>query len=229
MNNPYYMQEKTCTTMNALKVPFLAHLNKDSGLDDIANVLDGLEAHPVAIAPWPEFSGGADVSFKIAHSGDCLFLKYIVTEPEIRIVYQQSNDPVYKDSCVEFFILMGVEKEYYNFEFNAIGTCLAAFGEDRNSRTFLPAATIAQIQSTTLLQTEHSDGQQMVSWTLTLKMPLAIFIHHPVGNLKNLQCRGNFYKCGDNLTRPHYLAWNAITAPQPDFHLSAFFGSIHFE
>ena len=215
--------------MNSLKVSLLSHFNKNSALEDIAKALDKMETHKIAIAPWPEFGYQPDVSFKIAYSEDCIFLKYFVTEPEVRIVYQQPNDPVYKDSCVEFFMSFGEEKAYYNFEFNAIGTCLAAFGDDRHNRRSLPAAVIEQTQSRTILQPFYSAGQRMVSWDITIKIPTAVFVNHYPASLKNLQCFGNFYKCGDDLKLPHYMVWNAITAPKPDFHLRAFFGSIRFD
>lgn len=215
--------------MNSLNVPMLPRFTKNSALGDIANALDKMEAHTIAITPWPEFGYKPDVSFKIAYSEDCIFLKYFVTEQEVRIVYQQPNDPVYKDSCVEFFMSFGGEKAYYNFEFNAIGTCLAAFGEDRHNRKSLPVPAIEQIQSGTLLQTFYQDGQRMISWNITIKIPGVVFRNRHLTSLKNLQCFGNFYKCGDDLKKPHYLSWNSITAPKPDFHLSAYFGSIQFD
>lgn len=216
--------------MKSIRVPLLPHFTNNRALDALATAMDGLETHLIDIAPWPAFANKPDVSFKIAHGGDCIFLKYSVTEPEIRIVYQKSNDPVYKDSCVEFFVSLGAGEPYYNFEFNPIGTCLAAFGENRHNRQYLPAATIAQIQTSTSLQTNYNQLlQKAISWNLTIKIPITVFSHYQLMSLDNRQCFGNFYKCGDELKSPHYVVWNPITAPQPDFHLSQFFGSIHFD
>lgn len=39
----------------------------------------------------------------------------------------------------------------------------------------------------------------------------------------------NFYKCGDDLPKPHYLCWNPIKSETPDFHLPEFFGNAIFE
>ena len=46
------------------------------------------------------------------------------------------QDPVYKDSCVEFFVdaFPDPGRGYVNFETNAAGTLLAAFGPDRSHR-----------------------------------------------------------------------------------------------
>ena len=38
-----------------------------------------------------------------------------------------------------------------------------------------------------------------------------------------------FYKCGDKLQTPHFLSWNPIDLPKPDFHCPAFFGLLQFD
>jgi Carbohydrate-binding family 9 len=47
--------------------------------------------------------------------------------------------------------------------------------------------------------------------------------------MEGKKCKANFYKCGDKLAQPHFLAWNRIETPEPDFHQPAFFGDIEFE
>ena len=39
----------------------------------------------------------------------------------------------------------------------------------------------------------------------------------------------NLYKCGDNLSHPHFLSWQPIDTPQPDFHRPEFFAAGKFE
>jgi hypothetical protein len=41
--------------------------------------------------------------------------------------------------------------------------------------------------------------------------------------------RANFYKCGDNTAQPHYIAWNAVNHPTPNFHLPQYFGELHLK
>ena len=38
--------------------------------------------------------------------------------------------------------------------------------------------------------------------------------------------RANFYKCGDNCDKTHFLSWSPIALPTPNFHCPEFFGSI---
>lgn len=39
---------------------------------------------------------------------------------------------------------------------------------------------------------------------------------------------GNFCKCADETAYPHYLTWNPIDLPQPNYHCPEFFGEIRF-
>jgi hypothetical protein len=55
------------------------------------------------------------------------------------------------------------------------------------------------------------------------------FEFHQLKSLKNIKCKANFYKCGDELSQPHYLSWNNIKSGKPNFHLPEFFGEINFK
>ena len=41
--------------------------------------------------------------------------------------------------------------------------------------------------------------------------------------------RANFYKCGDRMPVKHYVTWNPIGWPQPDYHRPEYFGELVFE
>ena len=40
---------------------------------------------------------------------------------------------------------------------------------------------------------------------------------------------GNFYKCGDETSKPHFVTWNPVGTETPDYHQSAYFGELSFE
>jgi len=197
-------------------------------LQDVSGILDGQERYAIAEIAWPGFSNKPEASFALAWTKDSILLKYFIREKEIRIRHLTSNAPVYEDSCVEFFIAFDEDPAYYNLEFNAIGTCLFAYGENRESRQLIGADMISRIRSLTTIHCLNDKGETLVNWELTLILPLEIFVHHRISTLRNRKVRGNFYKCGDGLPHPHYLSWNPVFAPAPDFHLPAYFGSIHF-
>lgn len=183
------------------------------------------EAIPIAIANWKEFDYVPSVTFKILHNCSSILLCYDVEEKHISAAYNRINEPVYKDSCVEFFISFD-GNNYYNFEFNCIGTPLVGYGtSDKSSRILLPPEQVALIETDSQLHVTKTKAR----WTLIVQIPVALFSAHAIRSLKGLRCSGNFYKCGDDLPIPHFLSWNTINYPEPNFHLPQFFGELLFE
>lgn len=213
--------------MKQLEAVFLPALDQSTPLEEISASLDKLERNRIDEAPWPAFNYKPKVNFALAHGQDCLFLKFNVSEEAIRAVYAKTHEPVYKDSCVEMFIAFKGEKEYYNLEFNLLGTCLSAYGSGRENRKGLPEVELARIKSLSLLS-RSPQLQPAFQWQLTLMIPLEVFCFHEIKQLKETEARANFFKCGDDLPNPHFLSWNNIVAEEPDFHLPAFFGNLHF-
>jgi len=208
-----------------LEIPHLKTYNRHSAIEELALRLNLEPWHAITHTPWQKLYPKPEVSFAIAHGNDAVFLKYSVEEETLRSTYVQPNDPVYNDSCVEFFIGFEGEAAYYNFEFNCAGTCLAGFGEGKE-RQLLPADEILKIRHHSLVS--KMTGENLIHWELTLIIPLEVFIHHRLTALENRNGKGNLFKCGDGLPEPHYLSWTAIEAPEPNFHLSAFFGNLFF-
>jgi len=212
--------------MKQLEVPFLNTLGECSAIETVSTTLHRLERHSIDQQPWKEFPYRPEVQFTIGHSGDCLFLKYFVSESTVRASYFRPNDPVYKDSCVEFFIALNGERNYYNFEFNILGTCKLNFGSQRNDRKLISEKAISTIRFSTSISNLKAGS---ILWEITLAIPLSAFEEHAIDTFKGKHSRGNFYKCGDELPQPHYLSWNMVISPTPDFHLPQSFGVIHFQ
>lgn len=209
INIPYYPTEFSATEA----------LNKK---------LDKSEKHNIEYNPWNyDFFGEAE--FNIAYSDDALLVKFDVTEENILAIYNQPNDPVYKDSCVEFFIALDGEKAYYNFEFNCKGTCLAGFGESKDERVLLEPRNIRSIKANSVFKPIIFKGTKMIKWELTLEIPKSVFYFHDIETFKNRLAKLNFFKCGDDLPQPHFLSWKPIKSDTPNFHLPEFFGNAVFE
>jgi hypothetical protein len=208
-----------------INIPYLRAYDQHSAIEDLALLLNREPRQSLGHTPWQDPYPRPQVSFAIAHGNDAVFLKYFVEEETLRSIYVHPNDPVYNDSCVEFFIGFEGEANYYNFEFNCAGTCLAGFGEAKE-RLLLPADKILKIKHHSLIR--KITGENLVHWELTLLIPEAVFIHHQPGTLAHKKAKGNFFKCGDDLPKPHYLTWTPIQAPDPNFHLSVFFGDLIF-
>jgi hypothetical protein len=214
--------------MKQLEVPFLSQLDRNTPIEEIARYLDGQIKHPIDSVPWEGFGKKAEVHFALAHANECLFLKFFVKENSLKACYSKTNDPVYKDSCVEFFIAFNGEKEYYNFEFNCLGTCLSAYGTETERRKILPEGVIARINSFSKIKRINFYQKEAFLWELSLMIPVEVFCMHEFTQLRGAVSKVNFYKCGDNLPERHYLSWNHIKSDMPNFHLPEFFGKITF-
>ena len=194
----------------------------------VSSSLDQLGKELIDITPWPEYNYKPQVSFSMAHSGDCIFLKFYVTEDVVKASYYKPDDPVYKDSCVEFFISIDGGEEYYNLEFNTIGTCKLNFGKNRNERVVISQELVQTIRFLATIQKNTVSRSKGIKWELTLLIPIEVFSKHYIKSLSGKKCSGNFYKCGDDLPVPHFLCWNNIQSAEPDFHLRKYFGEIIF-
>ena len=150
-------------------------------------------------------------------------LRMVCEETAPKAVYRRYNEPVYTDSCLEFFCDWLGDGRYINMEMNANGTLLSCIGPDRHART--PIADL-------------SDGEIFVvkgeiepaSWNVTAYIPTALLCRIlgvdgiPFG--KGYTFRGNFYKCGDETAVIHYGMWNPIGTEKADFHRPEYFGAL---
>src|SRR5690606_33523698 len=110
----------------------------------------------------------------------------------------ETNQEVYEDSCVEFFVSPADEGIYYNFEFNPLGTCLMGFGHRREGRKRADPATVALIRRRSSVYRNCKEPKdEEFFWTLTAALPFTVFCEHEITELSGKSIRANFYKCGD--------------------------------
>jgi hypothetical protein len=205
------------------------------GVHDFKSISEALETSvPLTKVDWWEwekFPYQPRVSFRIAHSDSLLLLKYYVREDHILARQIEPNKAVHRDSCVEFFVDPLQDGNYYNFEFNCIGATHLAYGPDRRSRTFVPAELIKEKIKTwsTLGDQAFKEKSGDFEWEMVVLIPASIFTYNPSLNFSKLVSNANFYKCGDDTTKKHYLSWNPVKTPNPDFHRPEHFGTLNFE
>lgn len=210
--------------METLKAFCLNNIDVNN-FEKLHAILDEQKKHRLDFHLWKnENDDKPEVSFSIAHNNQSVLLKFYVEEKEIRANVTTINGAVWEDSCVEFFVAFD-KTGYYNFEFNCIGTVLGAFRKNRNDRTLLPDEALNKIATSTKLNKKND----LFYWEMLIVIPIELFNHHSMQSLSGVKCKANFYKCGDGLSRPHYLAWSNIEAAKPNFHLPEFFGEIKFE
>jgi hypothetical protein len=164
------------------------------------------------------------VSVHIAHDNNYLFLLYHVKGEILRTVNNKDFMPVWEDSCVEFFMQLPGEKIYRNFECNANGVLLAAKRESRETAKMLSVKEISSIVRYDSIQHRYQEEKELSDWSLYLKIPKQVMGFSDETSLSGKKIKANFYKCGDKTEEPHFLSWNPINTPQPDFHVPSFFG-----
>ncbi|QNL48526.1 hypothetical protein H8S90_17265 [Olivibacter sp. SDN3] len=211
-----------------LQVEHLQTLDYASDMRDVLDRMNSLISHRIEIANWEDYNYVPKVEFKIAYTNDSLLIQYLVAEKDLRAIYNDVNDPVYKDSCVEFFVSFN-SLNYYNFEFNCIGTPLVGYGtSNKANRTYLAKDVILSIKKYCVINSANGISSDF-TWQLTVNIPFSVFTEDQIGSLAGKRYSANFYKCGDDLPEPHFVSWSEIKHPTPNFHLPQFFGDLIFK
>lgn len=212
--------------MNSLQIPRRDIQLENFTYHDLSHQMETLPWYSIAYVNWEEFPYKPEVEFQIAHDNQQIFVHYRVEEEFVKAKYVRINEAVWEDSCVEFFLSLDGKSNYYNIEFNVLGTGLTGYGSQiKEDRTRLETEAIAKIQTATTVV--NVAGKK--KWNIILVIPSDVFTADKIDGLAGLTAHANFYKCGDGLPTPHFLSWNKIEHPTPNFHLPEFFGEVIFE
>ena len=210
-----------------LLIPFIALLeNMNFAELELAMEKDAAKA-TVSEVNWPEvYSYRPDCSVAIARSETCLALLYRVTGLDLRATALEDNGHSWEDSCVEFFVENPTDGSYYNFELTCIGSLLASNKRSRHDGTRFTPEQLSRIKRFSTLPHEAIEERDTVrSWTVAMLIPFDLIGVDPDALPEKL--RGNFYKCGDLTAHPHFVSWNPVGTPKPDFHRPDFFGDLY--
>ncbi len=198
-------------------------------LKHVSQYLDtNLEHEVIDQVNWSErFPYKPFCSFVVAVSSTRLYVFFSVISKDLRAVHTSDLSSVAEDSCVEFFLQVPGNEEYWNFELNCIGALNSSHRVDRAHPTRLTTdelKSIGRYSSCGSEAIEEQDGT--FCWDLVVSIPL---------NLLGLDgdylpdfVMGNFYKCGSKTAHPHYVSWSAIDGEKPDFHRPDCFGKLWF-
>ena len=211
--------------MKSLKVPYLPSLD-GLELKIVAERMEtGALRQSIDIVNWEEYPYKPVVVFDIARGDKDLYLHFFVRGLSLRAVAGEDGEYVHPDSCVEFFMRKCDEMFYTNFEFNCIGTCLAARGQGRQNRIPFTSDEYKKIRRYTTVGREPFEEKKGIHvWELTVAIPFDLMGIDAADMPEKI--RGNFYKCADNTSYPHYVTWSPIKLPAPDYHCPEHFGEI---
>ncbi len=196
------------------------------------------ETLEVALYPWEDSGHRPRTRACLLYNDEALALIFRVEDQYVRAVARNFQDSVCTDSCVEFFVSPLPDSEaYFNFEVNCGGTMLAR-------RCPAPAESDAGVEGVEVsaahgasIPMAHSlprivepEITQPTTWTLEYHIPFALFEHYFEASrpTSGTIWKGNFYKCGDATSHPHWGSWAPVNTPRPSFHQPAFFQPILF-
>lgn len=142
-------------------------------------------------------------------------------ESDPKSVYTMYNQPVYTDSCLEFFVNCNPDQPLYiNFEMNANGAFLSALRPGRKGKQ-----PIHELMSDLpAVMAKKFEDHWSVDAIFTLSQIKTLFGKDTFETGDVLL--GNFYKCGDETPIPHFGMWAPIDLEAPDFHKPEFFGKL---
>lgn len=220
--------------MKSLIVPLIDLQNLDTDLELFGARFNLDQVNWPTDFPYAPFCVG-----RIARTKDALVVDFRVSGLDLRVQNLEDNGRQWEDSCVEFFVQDPSGADYYNFEINALGKVLACTGPDRNNRVARPAEEMRQIlrftQNDRICHPEEAqptkdlkalDLPGVHSWRVAVVIPFPLIGIDPENPPRSI--RANFFKCGDKTAHPHFLSWNPIETPSPDFHRPEFFGELLF-
>lgn len=170
---------------------------------------------------WPEFPYVPEVSCRLGHTSESIIVKFYVDEQHAQAACTEDNGAVWKDSCVEFFVKQPGSRFYFNFESNCAGALLAARRTGRDDAEHFTPQQLSEIVHVSSLERKEL-ADRPLKWTLLLAVPFTSLGIEQVP----LTLEANFYKCGDGTAIPHFLSWNPVASPKPDFHRPECFGKL---
>ena len=179
-----------------------------------------------------------DTRARVLYDDEGLYVIFRVYDRYVRCVATEYQDPVYKDACVEFFVQPRQDKGYFNFEMNCGGVLLLKYIEDctRTDDGFekyvdVPAELGAEVVAFHSLNAPiEPEIAEHVEWRVEYAIPFSLFEHYagPLGDLAGQTWRGNFYKCADGCSHPHWASW-APVGRVLNFHVPQHFAPLRFE
>jgi hypothetical protein len=176
-------------------------------------------------------------SARLLYNDEGIFGIFLVEDRYVRCVRTGYGDPVYMDSCVEFFVKPKEDKGYFNFELNCGGTMLCSYitNPERTAEGFKEFRLIPATEGSSV-KIHHSMPKVVdpeiidpVAWTLEFFIPFKLLEKYvgPIGEPCGQEWAANFYKCGDETSHPHWASWQPV--PMLNFHMPESFGKIKFE
>ena len=200
-----------------------------------AGVADIASFHPQSSEHRPRTEA------KILHDDDGLCVIFRVRDRYVVCTRTENQSLTSKDSCVEVYLEpFPGPKGYFNFEMNSGGAILLFYILDATRcnpgifrhKHIVPQSLIDTMRiHHSLPKTLDKEIAEPVEWTVEYFIPYSLMEHY-VGKLppagERVAWRGNFHKCADESSHPHWASWSPI-GEALNFHVPSTFGTFRFD
>lgn len=187
-------------------------------------------------------------SARMLYDDDCLYLQFLVHDRYVRAVESGHQAMVCRDSCVEFFFAPAPHDQasipgasYFNLETNCGGHQLLYHCKNQGEiEVYIPEEIERELVAdewmdrlsvwTSLPGRVDPEIIKPTTWRVAIALPLAL-IRDQVGPFDvgpGVRWSGNFYKCGDETSHPHWASWRPINTEPFRFHHPPSFGELVF-
>jgi hypothetical protein len=174
---------------------------------------------------------------RLLHSPEGIHGFFQVHDRYVRCVRTRNQEEVWKDSCVEFFAQPRADLGDFNFEFNCGGALLCSYivNPERTASGFkeftkVPTSVARMIRVCSSLPSRvEPENPEPVTWAIRFFVPFRLFELYlgPLGDVSSQVWRGNFFKCAEESSHPHWAAWSPVD--EFNFHRPCCFGSLSFK
>ena len=175
----------------------------------------------------PKFKPQAEA--KMVYDDQFIYVIYRVKDRYVRSITQKINGKVWEDSAVEFFFSPEENNpiNYFNLEINCGGTPLFHHKKGKPTVEDIQKIEIAA----SLPKVVDPEITERVTWTMSFKIPLDMLEKYTnvVRPKAGVSWRANFYKIAEINSNKHYITWNEVKNPKPQFHLPQFFWVLNFQ
>ena len=178
--------------------------------------------------PWWTAGEREQTEARILWDSAYLYVSFVARDKHISAVLTERDDPVSRDDAVEVFIAPDTSnvRNYFNFEFNALGTIL-----DRSPLVKRSSAWNAEDLKVgiTIDGTLNDKADEDHRWTTELAIPFATF----AGFAPALPPRDgdvwrlNLYRIG-GAVNGQFSVWSDTRTERPQYHVPERFGVVHF-
>jgi hypothetical protein len=195
------------------------------------------EAAPVDCARPESSDHHPATEARLLYDRTAIYGRFTVQDRYVRCVHTEYQAMVCEDSCVEFFVKPRDNAGYINLEINCGGTMHMSCIVDhhRVPGGFADYSPVPE-HIGSAVQVAHSlpavvdpERTEPTPWRVAFSLPLSVLEEFvgPLGDPAGRQWRGNFYKCGDRTSHPHWLSWSPVS--ELNFHLPECFGTLYFD